>query len=120
MRRDFLEIDTSFRGSPFHQPVEAQDIESLRVLLTGDSVIDWRRMALPDLEAVDRFLATHLIDPSDTHDRERLRYVFNEAVSYLEEHLRLRFPGRAAQSPATFGTCSCGPIAPTASVAPRS
>ncbi|MEO0604986.1 MAG: TIGR04552 family protein [Myxococcota bacterium] len=92
MRRDFLEIDTSFQGSPFHQPIEAQDVEALRVLLTGDSVIDWRRMVFADLAAVDRFLATQLIDPADPHDRERLRYVFNEAISYLEEHLRLRFP----------------------------
>ncbi|MEM6929370.1 MAG: TIGR04552 family protein, partial [Myxococcota bacterium] len=91
MRRDFLEIDTSFQGSPFHQPIEAQDVEALRVLLTGDSVIDWRRMVFPDVAAVDRFLATQLIDPEDPHDRERLRYVFNEAISYLEEHLRLRF-----------------------------
>jgi len=92
MRRDFLEIDTSFQGAPFDQPITTQDIEALRVLLTGDSVIDWRRMVLPNLRSVDQFLATHLIDPSDPRDRERLRYVFNEAVSYLEEHLRLRFP----------------------------
>ncbi|MEN0065292.1 MAG: TIGR04552 family protein [Myxococcota bacterium] len=92
MRRDLLEIDTSFQGSPFTQPVEAQDVEALRVLLTGDSVIDWRRMVLPDYASVDRFLRTHLIDPDDPADRERLRYVFNEAVSYLEEHLRIRFP----------------------------
>ncbi len=92
MRRDFLEIDTSFQGAPFRQPIDSQDVEALRVLLTGESVIDWRRMFLPDRGAVDRFLATHLIDPHDPQDRERLRYVFNEAISYLEEHLRLRFP----------------------------
>jgi len=92
MRRDFLEIDTSYQGSPFRQPVEAQDVEALRVLLTGDSVIDWRRMVLPNVRAVDRFLGTQLLDMRDPRDRERLRYVFNEAVSYLEEHLRIRFP----------------------------
>lgn len=93
MRRDLLEIDTSFQGAPFdQQPMEPQDVEALRVMLTGDSVIDWRTMVLPDHEAVDRFLRTQLIDTSDPKDLERLRYVFNEAVSYLEEHLRLRFP----------------------------
>jgi uncharacterized protein (TIGR04552 family) len=41
---------------------------------------------------VDQFLARQLLDVSDADDRERLRFVFNEAVSYLEEHLNLRFP----------------------------
>ena len=62
------------------------------LLLSGGSVIDWQRVAFASKESVDRFLGLHLIDLDDPVDRERLRYVFNEAMSYLEEHLHLRFP----------------------------
>lgn len=92
MRRDILEIDSSWAAQPLSVPIHLQDVEALRVLLSGESVIDWQRLALHTLGDVDRFLATHRLDVSDPVDRERLRYVFNESVSYLEEHLRLRFP----------------------------
>ncbi|HHO52067.1 MAG TPA: TIGR04552 family protein [Deltaproteobacteria bacterium] len=92
MRRDILEIDSSWSALPMQVPIHLQDVESLRVLLSGESVIDWQRLALHTEADVDRFLATHRLDVSDPVDRERLRYVFNESVSYLEEHLRLRFP----------------------------
>ncbi|MBX2802716.1 MAG: TIGR04552 family protein [Myxococcales bacterium] len=92
MRRDILEIDSAWASDSADLAIHLQDIEALRILLTGDSVIDWQRLAFPDVEAVNRFLATHLIDMGDDTDRERLRYVYNESVSYLEEHLHLRFP----------------------------
>jgi uncharacterized protein (TIGR04552 family) len=92
MRRDFLEIDTAVCGALYRMDLKLADIEAIRLLLGGGSVVDWQRLAFTVHEDVDRFLATHLIDVSDPRDRERLRYVFNEAVSYLEEHLHLRFP----------------------------
>ncbi len=92
MRRDILEIDSAWSGATLDQPIRLQDVESVRILLTGDSVVDWQRLAFETVDDVDRFLRTHRIEVGDPKDRERLRYVFNEAVSYLEEHLRLRFP----------------------------
>ena len=44
------------------------------------------------LDEVDHFLRLLQLDMTDQLAKERLRYVFNEAVSYLEVHLRLRFP----------------------------
>lgn len=91
MRRDVLELDT-------HAPrrnalrITLQDVEAVRLVLAGESVVDWQRLAFTSLDEIDLFLATHLLDVSDPTDRERLRYVFNEAVSYLEEHLKLKFP----------------------------
>lgn len=92
MRRDILEIDSRWTRKPLELRLQLQDVESLRVLLTGESVIDWQRLAFHENTEVDRFLATHGILPDSPEDRERLRYVYNEAVSYLEEQLRIRFP----------------------------
>lgn len=92
MRRDFLEIDTTFASASRAVRASLQDVESIRLLLSGGSVIDWQRLAFRSLDEVDRFLALLLIDVNDPEDRLRLRYVYNESVSYLEEHLHLRFP----------------------------
>lgn len=92
MRRDILEIDDAVSAIVLPH-VDLRDVESVRLLLSGTSVIDWQRLAFRDLDDVDQFLATQLLDPSDPEDAERLRYVFNEAVSYLEEQLHLKFPG---------------------------
>ena len=92
MRRDILEIDTSHGDEDWLQDISLLDIESIRLLLSGGSVIDWQRLAFSDIDQVDRFLCLHHCDQTTAYGRERLRYVYNESVSYLEEHLRLRFP----------------------------
>ncbi len=92
MRRDILELDSRVAPRLQDLHIDLQDAEAVRLLLTGESVIDWQRLALRDLDAVDRYLATHGLLTHEPEDCERLRYVFNEAVSYLEEHLHLRFP----------------------------
>lgn len=91
MRNDVLELDfVPPRRSDFR--VTLQDVEAVRLILAGESVVDWQRLAFRTLDDVDQFLASHLVDTADPLDRERLRFVFNEAVSYLEEHLKLKFP----------------------------
>lgn len=92
MRRDILELDTTTTALAEALQVTLQDVEAVRLVVTGDSVVDWQRLAFRSMPEVDKFLATHLLDPDDPTDRERLRYVFNEAVSYLEEQLHLKFP----------------------------
>src|SRR5687768_14795898 len=92
MRRDILELDTSEATRLPRVPLRLLDLEFVRIILTGESVVDWQRLEFRSVDEVDAFLATHLLDPQDPEDRERLRYVFNEAVSYLEEQLHLKFP----------------------------
>lgn len=92
MRRDVLELDASLGGVIQSHEITLSDVESVRLLLSGGSVIDWQRLAFEDLAQIDRFLGLHMLDVNAPQDRERLRYVFNESVSYLEEHLHLRFP----------------------------
>lgn len=99
MRRDILEIDDTWHRDDAPLPFHLRDAEAVRLILTGDSVVDWQRLAFRTLDDVDVFLATHLVSFDDAEDRQRLRYVFNEAVSYLEEQLNLRFP-RELRDPA--------------------
>lgn len=92
MRRDILELDTAVREQRPRRPVSAEDAEAIRLILTGGSVIDWSSAIFNDLEAVDRFLGLHYLDASEGIDQERLAYVYNEAVAYIESQLNLRVP----------------------------
>lgn len=92
MRRDILELDATFARARRDEPLSLLDAESIRLALSGGSVVDWQRLAFDDIDQVDQFLRLMLLDPNDPDDRERLRYVFNESVSYLEESLQIRFP----------------------------
>jgi uncharacterized protein (TIGR04552 family) len=67
-------------------------LETVRLIVHGNSVIDWNRSNFRTREDVDRFLRLHLLDPDDPEDQRRLRFVYGEAVNYLEEHLELHFP----------------------------
>ena len=73
-------------------PLSLSDVEAVRLVLRGNSVIDWNRASFRSTEEVERFLRVHLLDVSDADDRRRMRYIHIAAVTYLEEHLDLRFP----------------------------
>jgi uncharacterized protein (TIGR04552 family) len=66
------------------------DIESLRLLLHGHSVIDWHRLYFSDIDQVDRFLRTNEVDPSSDRDLLRLEEMRGEAVEYLRRTLGYR------------------------------
>ncbi|MCB9761526.1 MAG: TIGR04552 family protein [Alphaproteobacteria bacterium] len=92
MARDILNVDTSFVAAFEPHRLDLQDLEVVRLILHGTSVLDWHRLDLPDLDQVDSFLATHRIDWNNAGDRERVRFVFNQAINYLEEHHAVHFP----------------------------
>jgi len=48
------------------------DLEAVRLLLRGGSVIDWHRLDLRDHDEVDRFLRVNELDPTRAGDVERL------------------------------------------------
>jgi uncharacterized protein (TIGR04552 family) len=85
-------IDASLGAARQGGELNLGDLDAIRLILGGNSVIDWNRSHFQSLDDVDRFLRLHLLDPSDPTDRQRLRFVHGEAVSYLEEHLGLHFP----------------------------
>ncbi|MBN1334684.1 MAG: TIGR04552 family protein [Deltaproteobacteria bacterium] len=87
-----LTLDASFQAAFGPGGPDLQDIEAVRLILHGDSVVDWHKLDLDSLEKIDRFLGLHSLDLEDPRDHERLRFLHKEAVHYLEEHLSLSFP----------------------------
>jgi uncharacterized protein (TIGR04552 family) len=66
------------------------DLETLRLVLRGGSVIDWRRIHFVTREEVDRYLRLCLFEPEDPFDRARLQDVLDQAVQYLRTTFRYR------------------------------
>ncbi|MCX4245535.1 TIGR04552 family protein [Paraliomyxa miuraensis] len=67
-----------------------QDFHEIRLLLRGDSVVDWHRLALRSEEDVLRLLRVNGFEPDDPDDMRRLEALRTEAVRYLGRSLGLR------------------------------
>ncbi|WP_373371926.1 TIGR04552 family protein [Archangium lansingense] len=71
-----------------------RELERVRLILRGGSVIDWRRMHFQTRDEVDRFLRLCQIDTSRPEDEGWARTVLADAVEYL----RKTFDYRVADS----------------------
>ncbi len=92
MRSDIIEIDEA--PAPRREPARltAQDKDAVLLALSGGSVVDWHGLAFRTYDDVNHFLDLWLCDPSQqAWARERLQYIYNQAVNYLEEHIGLTF-----------------------------
>lgn len=67
-----------------------QDLGEIQLLLRGQSVIDWHRLAMTSEEDVRRLLALNCLDLEDAKDRERLADLRQQAARYIVEVLKLR------------------------------
>jgi uncharacterized protein (TIGR04552 family) len=74
------------------------DLEAMRLLLHGGSIIDWHQLAFSDEKEVDRFLRINEFDPSSPADMERLETLREEAVEYLTRYFGYRIPEDVAES----------------------
>ncbi|HET8723679.1 MAG TPA: TIGR04552 family protein [Anaeromyxobacteraceae bacterium] len=63
--------------------MDVRDLEVLRLVLRGGSVVDWRRLHFRDAAEVDRFLRLSLLDLRDPRDEARVRAILAQAVEYL-------------------------------------
>jgi uncharacterized protein (TIGR04552 family) len=68
----------------------AAELEIVRLVLRGASVIDWRRLWFRDAADVDAFLRLNLFDPGDPRDERRLRSILSQAVDYLRDAVGYR------------------------------
>ena len=73
---------------PFVETWSLGDLERMRLILRGGSVIDWRRLHFQDRAEVDRYLRLCLFEPDDPFDRDRLQRILDEAVDYLRTTFR--------------------------------
>jgi uncharacterized protein (TIGR04552 family) len=93
MRLDAIELDEMTVPEGTHRELSPLDVESALLALSGESVVDWTGLRFRTAEEVNSFLRLWHCDVT-RHDwaRERLRYLYNQAVNYLEEHVGLTFP----------------------------
>ena len=73
------------------------DVEALRLVLLGTSVIDWQRLAFTQRSDIDRFLRLCQFDPGSPTDQLWMRGVIDDAVNYLRETFRYRVPSQVAK-----------------------
>lgn len=74
-----------------------QDLDTLRLVLRGSSVVDWHRLHFEQFEDVDAFLRVNELHASDPVDRERVLDLFTRSIEYLRNHLNYRVPARVEQ-----------------------
>lgn len=68
------------------------DIESIRLVLRGDSIIDFRRLALDSEEQAREFLLAQELRPEEPRDRGRMEHVKAEAIAYLRRQFDYPIP----------------------------
>lgn len=74
------------------------DLEAVRLLLRGDSVIDWHRLNFKDEAEIRDFLLAQEFHPDEPGDRGRMNAIKNEAVSYLRRHFEYPIPKPVEQA----------------------
>ena len=78
-----LTIDTSLNGLVPVSKMGIRELETIRLILRGGSIIDWRRLSYRSRDEVDAFLRQHYFNTDDPSDRAWVRRVLDEAVDYL-------------------------------------
>jgi uncharacterized protein (TIGR04552 family) len=73
------------------------DVEALRLILRGSSVIDWRRLNFRDAAEVDHFLQLNLFDLDNPADERRVRAILAQAVEYLRKAFGYRVADDVAE-----------------------
>ena len=68
------------------------DLESVRLILRGESVIDWHRLNFDDEKDVRSFIAAQEFVLDDPQDRGRLDRLKADAVEYLRRHFEFPVP----------------------------
>src|SRR4051794_27810952 len=62
-----------------------KELERIRLILRGGSVLEWRRLHFKARDEVDRFLRLSQIDPENPHDEEWVRTILADSVEYLRK-----------------------------------
>lgn len=68
------------------------DLEAIRLLLRGGSIIDWHRVNFESERQVEEFLIAQELDLDAPADRARMEAVKNAAVSYLRRNFDFPIP----------------------------
>jgi uncharacterized protein (TIGR04552 family) len=81
---------------PAANELELADVQAVRLLLRGESVIDWHRLGFGDHSEVDRFLRLNEFDPESDDEMGRLDELREDAVDYLSRAYAMAIPDEVA------------------------
>ena len=73
------------------------DLEGIRVLLRGGSVVDWHRLNFANEREAEDFVRAQEVDPSDAEDVARVAQVKQSAIEYLRRHFDFPIPKPVAK-----------------------
>src|SRR5689334_23243568 len=74
------------------------DLEAVRLVLRGDSVIDWHRLNFQDESEVRDFIMAQEFHPDEPADRARMNAIKTESISYLRRHFEYPIPKPVEQA----------------------
>jgi uncharacterized protein (TIGR04552 family) len=92
----FLTSQALWRGGGLGE-LSLQDIGEIQLLLRGQSVVDWHRLAITSEDDVRRLFALNSVDLGDPRDLERVSELRQQAVRYIVEVLKLRLDDAVAE-----------------------
>ncbi len=82
---------------PTLDELDLGDLEAIRLLLSGNSVVDWHRLAFSGPDEVDRFLRLNELDPDSDEEMERLEDLRLESVDFLTRVYGFAIPDEVAE-----------------------
>jgi uncharacterized protein (TIGR04552 family) len=68
------------------------DLEAVRLILRGDSVIDWHRLNFKSEDEVRECLLAQEFHPDEPADQKQLEAMKGEAISFLRRHFEFPIP----------------------------
>ena len=74
------------------------DIEAVRLILTGGSVVDWHRLNFQDETDARAFIANHELRLDDPRDQAFIEHLKNEAINYLRRNFGFAIPKPVQQA----------------------
>ncbi len=75
------------------------DLESVRLILRGGSVIDWHRLDFDDHEQPVAFIRNQGFDPESANDRAYMESVKSQAIAYLRRNYAFAIPKPVEAAP---------------------
>ncbi len=97
-----VEVDRIVASMQGLLPIErfgVRELEEIRLVLRGGSVIDWKRLNFRDRAEADAFLRLCLFEPERPADEAKLRQILEEAVAFLRSVFRYRVADVVARPP---------------------
>lgn len=74
------------------------DLEAVRLVLRGDSVVDWHRLNFQDEQEIREFCMAQELHPDEPADRARMNAIKTEAINYLRRHFEYPIPKPVEQA----------------------